>query len=328
VGTGQSLAHGASPGDAAITGVTTGGLSLGLGAVGDVASELKPGVKKLAGTTIPVRASQSSGIARAAEDVANPSSLEKFDVQQTQPAAKQAIGSIATDVRDTALANRPVSPVADLPASVHTKAGLQRIASGMEKELPVEAKPWGSVAKTGISPHDGDLLVQAKPGFDLPELHQWLQNQGFELSHNEWSAVDGKDMLGFKNKAGRTLELFFPPDTLAENDVHNLFEAPEVNRAGSYVPLPKSLPSAGSLREAAAGLKQEADPVFKKVDDLTKYDDMKFSDWQKQERSANRRGDFEQAAKAKAAQEKLISTYAGEFEPTDLQNARANLEPS
>jgi hypothetical protein len=102
----------------------------------------------------------------------------------------------------------------------------------------------------------------------------------------------------------KPLELFFPPDTLAENDVHKLCEAPEVNRGASYVPSPKSLPSAGSLQEAAAGLKQEADPVFKKLDDYTKHDDMKFSDWQKQESSANRRGDFEQAAKAKAAQKK------------------------
>ncbi len=200
VGTGQSVAHGASPSDAAITGVTTGGLSLGLGAVGDVASELKPGVKEIAGTKIPARASQSSAIARAAEDVANPSSLEKFDVQQTQPAAKRAIGNIATEIRNAALEKRPVS-----------------------------------------------LSTPTQP-----------------------------------------------------------------------------LPEVSSLKEAAQSLKNEAQPVFQKLDDLTANEEMKFSDWQKTERSALRRGDYEQAAKARGQQEALMSKYANEFDANDLSNARAN----
>jgi hypothetical protein len=84
------------------------------------------------------------------------------------------------------------------------------------------------------------------------------------------------------------------------------------------------LPKVASLQQAAQDLKDQSKPVFAKLDSLSKGEEMKFSDWQKAERSAIRRGDYEAASKAKASQEGLIAKYANQFSPTDLQNARAN----
>jgi hypothetical protein len=81
---------------------------------------------------------------------------------------------------------------------------------------------------------------------------------------------------------------------------------------------------ASDLAERAQQIKDQSKPVFEKLDQLTAGEDMKFSDWQQQERAAWRRGDIEAAQKAKAEQEKLLTKYASQFAPDDLQNARTN----
>jgi hypothetical protein len=107
VGAAQGLAHGQSIGDAAKTGAVAGlaGGALETGAEGIKA--LAPAVKEIAGEEIPVRGSQDSGVARAAENAAPSKTLEKFDTEQTQPAAKRAIGNIATEVKNAAAEKLP-----------------------------------------------------------------------------------------------------------------------------------------------------------------------------------------------------------------------------
>jgi hypothetical protein len=107
VGGAQGLLHGQSAGEAAETGAVAGGT----GAVLDTAIEgiksLAPAVKEIAGEVIPVRGSQDSGVAKAAENAAPTKTLEKFDVEQTQPAAKRAIGNVATEVKNAAAEQLP-----------------------------------------------------------------------------------------------------------------------------------------------------------------------------------------------------------------------------
>lgn len=192
VGTGQGLAHGETTGEAVRSGVFAGltGAADETGVEG--IKSLAPAVKKIAGEIIPTRASQESKLASAAENVAPSKTLQKFDVERTQPAAKRAIGKVASDV-------------------------------------------------------------------------------------------------GSKGISGQTLAT-----------------------------------GAKDLGERAKQIRAQSKPVFEKLDDLTKDQDTKFSDWQKQERSAYRRGDYEAAQKAKAAQENVLETFKDQFDPEDLQNARTN----
>jgi hypothetical protein len=69
---------------------------------------LRPGVKTIADTNIPVRAATvntglKGAVSRAAESAADTKALREFDVTKTQPAAREAIGNVATQARDAAL---------------------------------------------------------------------------------------------------------------------------------------------------------------------------------------------------------------------------------
>jgi len=193
VGMAQASAHGATPEEAVKQGTVAGVTGGALETAAEGVKALAPVVKDIAGAKVPLRGAPGT----LAEDVASSKPLQKFDIRTTQPAAKKAIGAVATDVptRDVSLSEKTTEP-------------------------------------------------------------------------------------------------------------------------------------AKNFAERAKQVRAEAKPVFTKLDDLTKDQDMKFSDWQKQEQSAVRRGDFEAATKAKAEQEKLIEKYSNEFDPTDLKNARANWRQS
>jgi hypothetical protein len=160
--------------------------------VSKVLGKVAPRTTEIAGEAIPVRASQESGLANAAEKVAPSKPLSKFDIEQTQPAARRAVGNIASEME-----SKPIS----------------------NQTLPSVAKDFG---------------------------------------------------------------------------------------------------------ERADQIRTQSQPIFKKLDDLTKGEDMTFSDWQKQEKGAYRSGDIEKAKQAAAQQQQILDKYADQFDPTDLQNARAN----
>jgi hypothetical protein len=63
---------------------------------------LRPTTATLAGESIPVRASQGSSVANAVEKVSADKPLQRFDIEETQPAAKRAVGNIATEVKNAA----------------------------------------------------------------------------------------------------------------------------------------------------------------------------------------------------------------------------------
>jgi hypothetical protein len=206
VGAAQAAMHGADAGEAAKTGVLTAGTSAALESAGNVIGALKPSIKRVAGENIPVRASQESNLARTAENVADNRSLQKFDVEQTQLAAKRAIGNVASDVSNTARSRMlPDSP----------QAAIEKLQS----------------------------------------------------------LVAGKNV--------------------------------------------------GNFADAAKAVKAEAQPVFRALDDLSAGEEVRFSDWQKAERSSLRRGDYEAAAKARTAQQALLDKYSEYFDSGDLQKARA-----
>jgi hypothetical protein len=128
VGTVQGLAHGDSVREAATTGGVAAGVGGALETGAQVVKALAPGVKVIAGTEIPIRASETSRVSSAAEFGADSKALQKFDVGQTQPAARKALGEVAgkTAVRaaqDTVnplsmSANDSAKISADIPASV------------------------------------------------------------------------------------------------------------------------------------------------------------------------------------------------------------------
>ncbi len=60
---------------------------------------LRPTIATIAGESIPVRASQESGVASAAEKISADKPLQRFDIEKTQPAAKRAISNVATDIK-------------------------------------------------------------------------------------------------------------------------------------------------------------------------------------------------------------------------------------
>ena len=98
VGTVQAAVHGASPDEALKTGAVAGGTGLALEGASGLVKAVAPATKEIAGESIPVRASQSSGLANAGENIAPSSKLQQFDVNRTQPGAKRAIGNVASDI--------------------------------------------------------------------------------------------------------------------------------------------------------------------------------------------------------------------------------------
>lgn len=190
VGTVQGLAHGEDTGTALEGGAIAGGTSGLLETGGALLKGAKNALSATEEGGIPVR----GGIGSPSEDFANKKALQKFDVENTQPAAKAKVGDIATAARDS-----------------------------------------------NINP----------------------------LSKGDYSAVN-------------------------------------------------------NFGDAAQSYADEAKPVFNKLDELTKNDPFKFSDLQKIERGAYNSGDMEGVEKARAAQEAILTKYKGEFEPGDLQDAKAN----
>lgn len=205
VGTTQGLAHGESTEDALKSGAVAAGTGAAIETGVQAVKAAAPIVKKIAGERIPVRASQENKLANAAEIAAPSKPLERFDVNETQPAAKRAVGNIATEVKNAA--NERISPA-------DAEAAISKLKAASEK--------------------------------------------------------------------------------------------------------------ATDLNDAAQQIKRQAKPIFEKLDDLTKDQDMKFSDWQKEESAAYRRGDIEAAKKAKDALAKILDTFKDQFDPKDLKNARAN----
>ena len=112
VGGTQAAVHGATPGEALTTGTVTGGTGLALEGAAGLVNKVAPTVKKVAGELIPVRASQTSGAANALENIAPTSKLQEFDVRKTQPAAKRAIGGVASDVASKEIGGQTLASTA------------------------------------------------------------------------------------------------------------------------------------------------------------------------------------------------------------------------
>lgn len=112
VGTVQAAAHGATPGDSLTSGAVAGGTGMALEGVAGLVNKVAPTIKSIAGELIPVRASQASGWADAAENVAPSSKLQQFDVNRTQPAAKRAIGNVASDITSKEIGGQTLASTA------------------------------------------------------------------------------------------------------------------------------------------------------------------------------------------------------------------------
>jgi hypothetical protein len=256
VGTTQSLARGATPGEAVATGAVTGG-SAGLletGAEGIQA--VAPTVRKIAGELIPVRASQGSAVADAAENVAASKPLDRFNVEQTQPAAKKAVGNVATEVRDTAAKKLAPSDTQHFKTALNEIAPKQPTPTEFTFEMPNEEK------------------AGAKP-VPFADLSSADQSRVLARAQELKTVTNGK------------------------------------------------LPPVSDLGEAAESVREQAKPTFQKLDELTADRDVKFSDYQKQEKLAWRRDDYDAAMKARAAQENILNEFSDQFDADDLAKAKS-----
>jgi hypothetical protein len=269
--------------------------------VSKVLGKVAPRTTEIAGESIPVRASQESGTANALENVAPSKELSKFDINKTQPAARRAIGKVASDVESKEISSLesktdkyPVSIEHDAEGNVVNADGRHRVVRAWEngdKSIPVTTK---------LADGTVEVLNQA------PE------------------SVANKMGLGNSVEEAR--------QTLDATDAQQPYRAgngeprqPVYETAGAK-PSPDMTPvkPVNDFGERADQIRAQSQPVFKKLDDLTEGDETKFSELQKQEKMAYRRGDYDAAKIAKDAQEKVLDQYKDEFAPEDFKNARAN----
>lgn len=103
MGTAQPLAHGASLGEAAISGGVAGATSGLIEGAGAAKEALSPVTKDIAGVAVPVRSAveNPSLVNKVAEFAANKPALQEFDVMRTQPAARKVIATLAADAFKT-----------------------------------------------------------------------------------------------------------------------------------------------------------------------------------------------------------------------------------
>jgi len=81
--------------------------------------------------------------------------------------------------------------------------------------------------------------------------------------------------------------------------------------------------TAHSFEEASDILHQEAKPTYDKLDELTKHEDTKFSDYQRMANMAGKAGNFELKKAAVKAQEEILDRYETEFKPDEYKKAKA-----
>jgi len=133
---------------------------------------LRPTTATIAGERVPVRASQESGIASAAEKVSRTKPLQQFDIEQTQPAARRAVGNIATDVKNAAGERAP---------ALDAQSALNKLRAAGTKAVDL-----GEAAEK--------VRDYARPVFDkLDELTKNDPQTFSDLQKQERAALRGND---------------------------------------------------------------------------------------------------------------------------------------
>ena len=200
----ENLAHVVSAAIPAFVPAITKGVGAAGSAISDAAGDavdatLRPQIQNIADTNIPVRAQGT--IAKAAETIANPADLKEFEVNQTQPAVRQAVGNIAADAADTE-APTTVPAKADAfgfgqsadEVGARTSAGFQKVdewSQGKFSDAQDEAdSARGSLDYAGKKAYQGaidtqnELLDQygaAHPDEDVQSLKaDWKQKIGLD----------------------------------------------------------------------------------------------------------------------------------------------------
>lgn len=232
-GTVQGLAHGESGERALESGAMAGITGAGLETAAEGVRAIAPATKTIAGAEIPVRASQDSAVAKQLENVADSGKLKEFE-QKTQAGAREAMGNIATEVRDKAvdpLIKQPEgTPPRTLPAikgedvnrslaEQTARRDLGSAASTVPESAPSDAgrlvKEVGSQAATIPSSVLGDVNFpagEALPKVELPRaesfgeaadsLRKTAQTEVFQkldqLSDNALSKAQNQEKLAWR----------------------------------------------------------------------------------------------------------------------------------
>lgn len=189
---------------------------------------LKPGYKNVAGVDVPVRA--DSPTANAVQSIADTGKLKEFEINKTQPAVRQAVGTIAADVADT---TAPVAAPAKADAfglraasekvASRAKAGFQKLDELSGGEFS-KAQNEADLARSSLD-FEGKKAYQAAldrqnaifdkyadkfPESDLKQLKaDWRQKSGLEELSTRFNrsvgptpadlTIPGKPDLGYVN---------------------------------------------------------------------------------------------------------------------------------
>lgn len=208
VGSVQGLAHGETAGQALKTGGVAAGTTGVLEGAGSVIKALAPKTETIAGTKIPVRASDSSKLADAAEAVSRSKPLQQFDVEQTQPAARQAIGNVATDVKNavttmgTGVSGADTTAFQDAVREIAPGKSFADLSAPEQSKVLAHAQEL-KTARNGLSVASkaadfGDaadqVRAQAKPVYEkLDELTKDAEMSFSDLQRAERSAFNKGD---------------------------------------------------------------------------------------------------------------------------------------
>jgi hypothetical protein len=230
LGTAQGGLHGETAGQAITGGVVAGGTGAALEGASEGIRVIAPKVKELAGVYVPVRASQDSSASAAAENLARSKSLESFNVSQTQPAAKQVIGKVASDVQGAA-ARKLASDTMDFQAAAKEIGGgkpFAELAPSDQSRVLLRAQEL-KLARNNLAPAVdlGDaaeqVRSQAKPVFaKLDELTAGRDAKFSDIQNVEksaWRRGDVQAAFEAKGKQQAIIDEFkdqFAPDELTK----------------------------------------------------------------------------------------------------------------
>jgi len=164
VGAGQAAFHGGTPEEAGLTGLATGVTGMTLEGAAAAVDALKPVFETIAGEVVPVRA--TGPLAKTAE-LAEPArrALQKFDIAETQPAARGVIGAVASDIPSQGGAGLPAHAVDFSERAKQIQAQAQPVFDTLDKFTTGDTKTfsdWQNVERRAWAIKDFDAIDHAR----------------------------------------------------------------------------------------------------------------------------------------------------------------------
>ena len=217
-------------------------------AIDTAADTLRPTTEAVAGKEIPIRSAVANpGTAQSlAERVAPAKALQGFDIEQTQPAVRDAISKVATDFRNTTLDTLRKSRIGGIESAVKKDFlaqmdmgddyDPQAVDARYQKLMALPDQDFQGVADTLRAEfrkgYKAAEQVSTKPGEDISEF-QKAQDAEKEARANFDSEGVAKAIAGqkkFYDKANGEIAVEWT--SLIDNTTQDGGDAPSASRAG------------------------------------------------------------------------------------------------